>query len=63
MRWNSKKHKPHAYERHLVYRFAWLPITIKGETRWLERCPIWAHFWIGGVSGRKYWEYEEFADE
>lgn len=63
MRWHSKKRRPAQYERHLITRFAWLPITINGETRWLEKCPIWGYFWIGSVSGRKYWEYEEFADE
>lgn len=62
MRWGKRIEKPKAYERHLITRFAWLPITIKGETRWLEKCHIWAYYWIGGYTGKKYWEYEEFAE-
>jgi hypothetical protein len=63
MRWGKPCYQPQEYERHLITRFAWLPIRIKGETRWLEKYCIRAYFWFGSVSGRKYWEYEEFVDE
>ena len=63
MRWGNKNKDVREYERHVITRFAWLPIRIKGETRWLEKCRIKAYFWFGPFSGRKYWEYEEFVDE
>ena len=63
MRWGNKNRHVKEYERHVITRFAWLPITIKGETRWLEKCHIKAYFCFGPFTCRKYWEYEEFVDE
>lgn len=63
MRWGHKSKYQTEYKRYIITRFAWLPIRIKGETRWLEKCHIRAYFWFGNLSGKKYWEYEEFVDE
>lgn len=60
MRWGIKI-KPN--EPYIIEKFALFPIRIYGETRWLERVKIRAHYWIGGISGRKYVEYDEFIDD
>ena len=60
MRFIRSKYKPH--ETHVIKRFALFPITIGMETRWLETVYIKAYYWIGPVSNKTYWEYEEFVE-
>lgn len=36
MRWSEKPIPKHSGTR-VVTRFLWFPLTIKGETRWLEK--------------------------
>ena len=62
MRWGIKIPEPKVYKRYLITRFAWLPIMINGETRWLEKCYIWAYYWNSSTSNRKHWVYLEFAN-
>ena len=61
MKWVVSKYKP--YERHTITKFAWLPMRINGETRWLEKVHIRCYYWVGLLSGKIYWEYLEFVDE
>ena len=42
-------------------KFAFFPITINKETRWLERVKVAGHYWKG-VSGNIYWEKHRFVD-
>lgn len=60
MRWTSDKKMP--YERHVIRKFAFFPIRIGKEVRWLEFVNIEAYYWYGTYSGSKYWEYERFVD-
>ena len=41
--------------------FAILPVTINGETRWLENVKIRGYYWKG-TSGTIYWEKTSFED-
>lgn len=43
MRW-AKKPPPRPGHREAVTRFLWFPLTIQGETRWLERA-TWVRVW------------------
>ena len=64
MRWNIKsKPTPRPYESYIIEKFALFPICIENECRWLERVKIQAHYWIGGISGTKYVEYDKFVDD
>ena len=38
MRFLKSKYRP--YEKHIITKFAWLPIRIGRETRWLEKVRI-----------------------
>ena len=60
MRWTSDKKKP--YERHVIHKFAFFPIRIDNEVRWLEFVNVEAYYWYGVYTGNKYWEYERFVD-
>ena len=60
MRWKTSEYKER--ERHVIRKFAFLPIKIKNEVRWLEFVKIKAYYWYGSMSGNIYWEYEEFVD-
>jgi len=60
MRWTSDKKKP--YERHVIRKFAFFPIRIDNEVRWLEFVNVEAYYWYGAYTGNKYWEYERFVD-
>lgn len=59
MRWKEKFGEG---EVHTIRKFAFFPIRIKDETRWLEFVKIKAYYWRGKISGSKYWEYLEFVD-
>lgn len=60
MRFLKSKYRP--YEEHIITKFAWLPICIGRETRWLEKVRIKRYYWIGCISGRMHWENVEFVD-
>lgn len=40
--------------------FLWLPVYIKGETRWLERARYKQKCWIASSSGTVYWDNIEW---
>ena len=60
MRFFKSKYRP--YEEHIITKFAWLPISIGWETRWLEKVRIKRYYWISDISGCMYWENVEFVD-
>lgn len=60
MRFFKSKYRP--YEEHIITKFAWLPIRIGWETRWLKKVRIKRYYWISDISGRMYWENVEFVD-
>jgi hypothetical protein len=41
--------------------FAFIPVKIQGETRWLENVKVKGYWWLG-ASGTWYWENLEFID-
>jgi hypothetical protein len=43
--------------------FAWLPVTIGNETRWLELVTVRREWQEYGAFFEPYWSYEEFIDE
>jgi len=49
-----------------VTKFLWFPLTIKKETRWLERATIKLQFYknrsIGGGWGQTGWFYEDWSN-
>ena len=64
MRWSIKpKSGPRPYEPFIIEKFALFPICINNECRWLERVKIQAHYWVGGISGARYREYDKFVDD
>jgi len=61
MRWNSKN----KYEsRKVITRkwFAWLPITIDHEVRWLEYVTVEGYWFTGIVSGSWLFIAQRFID-
>lgn len=50
------------YEVFTLEKFAWKPIRVKGEIRWLEKVKVRGYYWIGAFSGNTHWEWEEFID-
>lgn len=44
----------------IVTYFAWLPVSIKGETRWLEFVTIRGYYFYGEVSGTIVFSKNEF---
>lgn len=62
MRW-KKKPKPQLWDRRLREGFLWMPCTINGETRWLERAAWWETYirrrpnrWAATHWYRERWE-------
>ena len=62
MRWIIDKTERKEYERHVIRKFAFFPIRIDNEIRWLEFVNIEAYYWLGRFTSNKYWEYERFVD-
>ena len=42
--------------------FAFFPVEINGETRWLEFVKVRGYYWIGSFTGTWWWENIEFVD-
>jgi hypothetical protein len=64
MRWSKRKRK--AGERRQEDVFLFLPLTIKGETRWLEDALV-EYEWTPGIAGpggyrRAHWRPIAWAD-
>jgi hypothetical protein len=55
--YSTKKHNQIIFKKW----FAFLPVQIKGETRWLEFVHVKGYYWFG-ASGNWWWENIEFID-
>jgi hypothetical protein len=54
MRW----HETLPNTRRTVSRFLWAPLTINGETRWLERASwdeVWQYYYAGYYWAKQVW--------
>ena len=58
MRWKNKKHK--AGDTEVITKFLWLPLSIKGETRWLENA---SYKVVYKLTGYDYPELEPIPSE
>lgn len=60
------KKKPVTLEKHdhikQISYFAWLPVTINNETRWLEKVTINGYYFIGEMTGKIRFMEQSFAD-
>jgi hypothetical protein len=61
MRWKRPIYE--VGESYVIRVFAWLPISLGEETRWLERCNIRARFRHTILGSQSPWNYLEFVDE
>lgn len=43
--------------------FAWFPVTIKKETRWLEKITVRGSYEVSCFTGTLYWVNYEFIDK
>ncbi len=43
--------------------FAFLPVTICGETRWLEKITVEGYWWHGPITKNWWWESKKFIDK
>lgn len=59
MRFKSKREN---YKTIRKTWFALLPVTVNGETRWLERVTVEGYYWFGPIFGNWYWEPQRFVD-
>ena len=42
--------------------FAWLPVTIKGQTRWLETVTVKGYYFVGAIFHTLQFNETEFID-
>jgi hypothetical protein len=42
--------------------FAFFPVEINQEIRWLEFVKVRGYYWLGGYSNNWYWNSLEFVD-
>ncbi len=68
MRWKKKdKSIPKHGQLRTLSKFLWLPVTIEGETRWLEKanivykCVYYNIFEYGVLDTVKHFKWEPFA--
>jgi hypothetical protein len=43
--------------------FAFLPVTVHGETRWLEKVTVEGYWWYGPITNKWWWEVKKFIDK
>ena len=43
--------------------FAWLPITVNGQTRWLEKVKIKGYYYVGLLSGKIRFMEQGYLDD
>ena len=60
MRWEDKR-KKNLNKRMIKHYFAWVPVIIGIQIRWLEYIIIEGHYWEG-QSGTIYWENDKFLN-
>jgi len=61
MRWINKRKVSLRTNITRTY-FAWLPVKIGIETRWLDYVTVYGYYWEGMLSGNIYWEPIKFID-
>lgn len=62
MKWKDRERKERKSEEIIIRKtFAFFPIKIKGEKRWLEFVKIKGYWWKG-ASGNWWWESIDFVD-
>jgi hypothetical protein len=59
MRFNSNKKDTVIIERKW---FAFLPVYINGETRWLEFVKVRGYYYLNGFNDKWYWISMDFVD-
>jgi hypothetical protein len=59
MRWQG----PKDHTRRVRRWFAWWPVTIRQETRWLERVAVQQQYSTFLSGGGGYWRNQDFVDE
>lgn len=59
MRFNSKKKDRVIIERKW---FAFFPVSINGETRWLESVNVRGYYWLNSYSYVWHWNSMDFVD-
>ncbi len=59
MRFNSKKKDTVIIERKW---FAFFPVFINGETRWLEFVKVRGYYYLNGFNDKWYWISMDFVD-
>jgi hypothetical protein len=63
MRWKQRMEPIYQPENHyVIHVFAWLPISIDRETRWLEWCDIKANYTHTGWGSGSPWVYLNFVE-
>lgn len=70
MRFTKKKELIDAYlndDAKVVVKFLWLPLTIKGETRWLEKAEVkykvdWEHVFLSRERDY-FWKAVQFLND
>lgn len=66
MKWTyTETREPQVGEFRIKTKFAWLPIHLKGEARWLEKVTIKQEYckYMGATEYFKLWEDIEFMEE
>jgi hypothetical protein len=58
MRTKGKKDKEEVVRKW----FAFLPVNINGDERWLETVTVKGYWWYGSYSGNWWWTSIEFVD-
>lgn len=56
------KSKPNKHDMRVVQRFAWFPIMIDREIRWLEKISILQEYYAPHGDGYVFWHNVEFYD-
>ena len=56
MKFKGKKHLKTVVRKY----FAYFPINLDGDVRWLEKVKVKGFYWLGG-NGVWYWEPEKFV--
>lgn len=56
------KLKPNKYEIRQINKFAWLPVKIKGEIRWLKKVSILQEYYRPAYSRNYGWHNFKFVD-
>ena len=62
MKIKRRGYKKIPYETIVRRYFAWWPVEIDGDWRWLEWVEVRGYWWQGQITERWYWEGKEFIN-